>query len=213
MSKNNKALIGEFLGTLFLVLFGSAVALQGGNLLYVALGFGGTLALMAFIFGGHFNPAVSVGAYMAKKISLKELGLYSISQFLGAFSAVLVLLAVFGKDSGLAANMVATTLPGDGIVSLLVGLVIEMILTFVFVLNILNVISKKEHASVAPFVIGFGLFILIMVGGNLTGTSVNPARSLAPALFNGPALEQVWLYILGPVIGGLLAGLAFNKIQ
>lgn len=214
MTKFNKALLGEFLGTLFLVLFGSAVALQGFDLLYVALGFGGTLALMAFIFGGHFNPAVSVGAYFAKKLSLKDLGFYTISQFLGAFTAVLLLIAVFGQDSGLAANIVSTTLPGDGgIMALFVGLLIEIVLTFVFVLNILNVTSKKEHASIAPLIVGFGLFVLIIVGGNLTGTSVNPVRSLAPALFNSAALEQVWLYILGPTIGGLLAGLSINKIQ
>lgn len=207
----NKALKAEFFGTLFLVLLGSVTALQTGGVIYAALGFGGTLAVMAYIFGGHFNPAVSIGMFVSKRIDKKELVQYIVAQALGALVAAFFLALMYGFDANIAANTVSNVVPGEGFVQLLIGLVIEAILTFVFVLNILNITKNKENAMVAPFVIGFGLFILILVGGTLTGTSVNPVRSLAPALFQTAALKEVWVYILGPSIGGLLAGLFFNK--
>ncbi|CCV66238.1 Channel protein, major intrinsic protein family [Paracholeplasma brassicae] len=212
MKNISKALKAEFFGTLFLVLLGSIAALESGALIYAALGFGGTLALMAYIFGGHYNPAVSIGMFVSKRINKNELITYIAAQFVGALVASFFLALMYGFGQNIAANVVSSNVPGSDFIQLFNGLLIEAVLTFVFVLNILNITKNKENASIAPLVIGFGLVILIVVGGNLTGTSVNPVRSLAPAIFQTNALSQVWVYILGPSLGGLLAGLFYNRL-
>ena len=216
-----KKYFAEFLGTLVLVLFGTGVAVvTNGNVLITALAFGLAIVAMAYsigsISGCHVNPAVSLAMYLNKKISLKEFGFYALAQFIGAIcgSAILYLI-LYNSDLGvlaLGANGYGS-LSGYNI-SLFGAMVVEVVLTFVFVYVILGVTSDETKSNVAGLVIGLTLAFVHLFGITLTGTSVNPARSLAPAIFlGGEALKQVWVFIVFPLIGAALATFTFKYLN
>ena len=223
--------IAECLGTFTLVFIACGVAaLTGGNLVPTALAFGLVIVAMAYsigrISGCHINPAVSLAMLISKKMSVKEFCVYIIAQVVGGFLGGLL---VFGV-----AKMANLQLLGDasnyvinnGVEGLTAGtiigsLLIETVLTFLFVYVILNVTDEKNEGvgKKAGLIIGLTLTLVHLVGIPLTGTSVNPARSLATALnaliFNGTsdALSQIWIFIVGPLLGGLLAALVFKLMH
>ncbi len=212
-----KKYLCEFLGTCVLVLFGCGVAvLTNADLVATSLAFGLSIVAVAYVIGNvsgcHVNPAVTFAMWIDKRISGKDFWLYIIAQVLGALagSALLVLLlntTSFGdyRTIGLGANGYGQ--PGSEI-TLLGALVTEVVLTFVFVLAVLGVTKEKKNSTVAPIVIGLTLTLVHILGIKLTGTSVNPARSLAPAIWlGGEALEQVWVFIVGPFVGAAFAAL------
>lgn len=211
-----KRYIAEVLGTFTLVLFGTMTAvLTGGNVIATALAFG--LALVAMIYavggvsGGHFNPAVSLAQLIRKEVDVKDFLFYVVSQLVGAFVASLLLMVFLGDNAevlGLGANQLSAGFAANDI-GWLVGLLVETVLTFVFVFTIIGVTRDESRSQIAGLVIGLVLVGVVVAGFAVTGTSVNPARSLAPALLQGgTALEQVWIFLVGPLLGGVLAGLA-----
>jgi len=213
-----KKCTAEFIGTFVLVLFacGTAAvvgcsAANGTGYLLTALAFGLVIVAMAYSIGNvsgcHINPAVSIAMLVSKKMSVKDFIGYLIAQFAGAVVGAAVLMAFVGKDSGLGANALY-----EGNIGL--SLLIEVILTFVFVIAILGVTSKKENSAVSGIVIGLTLTLVHILGISFTGTSVNPARSFGPALFvGGDALANVWVFLLAPLVGGVLAALVYKFLD
>lgn len=214
-----KKYVAEFIGTLVLVLFacGSAAVLgcstTESNASYVmtALAFGLVIVAMAYsignISGCHINPAVSIAVLVSGKMSVKDFIGYVVAQFLGAIAGAGLLMAIIGKDMGLGTNGLYNDSIGKSIL-------IEIILTFVFVIAILGVTSKPEFGNVAGLVIGLTLTLVHIFGIFFTGTSVNPARSFGPALFmGGDALADVWVFIVAPLIGGVLAALVYKFLS
>lgn len=215
---NMKKYVAEFIGTFVLVLFSCGTAAvvgcsaeNGMGYLLTALSFGLVIVAMAYsignISGCHINPAVSIAMLVSGRLSLKEFGGYVVSQFLGAIAGALVLMALVGKESGLGANALY-----NGSIGL--SLLVEIILTFVFVIAILGVTSKVENGAVAGIVIGLTLTLVHILGISFTGTSVNPARSFGPALLmGGDALACVWVFIVAPLVGGVLAALVYGWLD
>lgn len=213
-----KKYVAEFIGTLVLVLFacGTAAALgcskEGGTAYIItALAFGLVIVAMAYsignISGCHINPAVSIAMLVSGKLSVKDFLGYIVAQFAGAIAGAALLMAFLGKESGLGTNSLFN---GDIMLSLL----IEVILTFVFVLTILGVTSREGNSSVAGLVIGLTLTLIHIFGIYFTGTSVNPARSFGPALFvGGVALQDVWVFLVAPLVGGVLAALVYKFLD
>ena len=205
------------IGTMVLVLFGCGVAVYtGGSLVATSLAFGLTIVAMSFAVGNvsgcHLNPAVSLGLLVAKRLSFKDFVGYIIAQLIGATEACLLLWLFFGRNNGYGANLVqeAITSHYTAGASLVVGLVTEIILTFVFVTAVLGVTSKTENKGFIGIVIGLTLTLVHLLGISLTGTSVNPARSLIPAFFaGGEALRQVWIYVVGPFVGAILSAICY----
>ncbi len=206
-----KKYISEFVGTMVLVLFACGVAAVSGcngaqfNTSYImtAVAFGLVIVAMAYsignISGCHINPAVSIAMLVAKKISFKDFIGYIVAQFAGATAGAAILWYFIGSNASLGQNGLY-----DG--DIVKSLIIEVVLTFVFVLAILGVTSKVENGAVAGLVIGGALTLVHLLGIHFTGTSVNPARSFGPALFvGGDALADVWVFIVAPLIGGVLA--------
>ena len=217
MKKN----VAEFIGTFTLTFMGcgSAVFLgcsPNGGHLAVALAFGLSIVAMAYVIGPvsgcHINPAVSLSMLLDKRIKANEFVSYVISQILGAVAAAAVLrlfvaLGVSDLTGGLGSNGAAGA---GGIAG---ALIIEVILTFIFVFTILGVTSSEKTSGIAGVVIGFTLTFVHIVGIPLTGTSVNPARSIGPALFaGGSALFDLWIFIAAPLAGAALATLVYRKI-
>lgn len=214
-----KKYVAEFIGTFVLVLFACGTAAVVGcqtqsidsAYILTALAFGLVIVAMAYsignISGCHINPAVSIAMLVSKKLSVKDFVGYVVAQFLGAIAGAATLMAFIGTEKGLGANGL---FEGDIVKSL--G--IEIILTFVFVITILGVTSKVENGAVAGVVIGLTLTLVHIFGIYFTGTSVNPARSFGPALFvGGDALANVWVFIVAPLIGGVLAALVYNFLS
>lgn len=209
-----KKYIAEFIGTAVLVLFACGTAAILGcdtiaGYLTTALAFGLVIVAMAYsvgnISGCHINPAVSIAMLVSGKMSIKDFIGYIIAQFAGAIAGAWVLMEAVGKESGLGTN----ALVGDG--KYFASIAIEIILTFVFVFAILGVTSKKENSAVSGVVIGLSLTLVHILGIAFTGTSVNPARSFGPALFvGGEALSNVWVFIVAPLVGGVLAALVYK---
>lgn len=217
-----KKYLCEFVGTLVLVLFGCGTAAIGGaadliSNVGVALAFGLAIVAMAYAIGGvsgcHVNPAVSLAMLINKKISIKDFCFYVIAQILGAFAGIGLLL-VIKHNAGLDTSVLGANGYGElsGInVGIGGAITTEIILTFVFVLAILGVTSDKKYDSIAGLVIGLTLTFVHILGIPVTGTSVNPARSLAPAvLVGGQALSQVWVFIVAPLLGAALAAYFFK---
>ena len=210
--KQSKKFAAEFLGTFVLVFFacGTAAVLKCNgadpNAAYAltALAFGLVIVAMAYsigqVSGCHINPAVSLAMLLDGRMDGKEFLGYIVSQCLGAIAGAGCLSAVLGgNESGLGTNGLYNGNIGA-------SLIIEIILTFVFVLVILAVTSKEEYSRMAGLVIGLTLMLVHILGIYFTGTSVNPARSIGPALFvGGDALANVWVFIIGPLAGGALA--------
>jgi aquaporin Z len=219
--------IAECLGTFTLVFIACGVAaLTGGTLVGTSLAFGLTIVAMAYsigrISGCHINPAVSLGVLLAKKMTVKEFLVYVCAQIIGALIGGI---AIFGiaKMSGLtllgdACNyVIANNSTGLTAGTIIGSLLVEIILTFIFVYVILNATDERAgNGKIAGFIIGLTLVLVHLVGIGLTGTSVNPARSfgtaVASAIFNGSAeaLAQVWIFFVGPLAGGALAAVVFN---
>ncbi len=210
-----KKYIAEFIGTFVLVLFacGTAVAVgcsseMGSGYLLTALAFGLVIVAMAYsignISGCHINPAVSIAMLVSGKLSVKDFIGYVVAQVAGAIAGAAVLLPIFGADCGFGANALYQDNIG-------LSILIEVILTFVFVIAILGVTSKTENGAVAGLVIGLTLTLVHILGIALTGTSVNPARSIGSAVFaGGAALSNVWVFIVAPLVGGVLAALVYK---
>ena len=207
-----KKYVSEFVGTLVLVLVGCGVAVVSkGNLVATALAFGLSVMAMAYsvgsVSGGHFNPAITLGMLMDKRIKVAEALKYCLAQVLGALSGSAILYGVLSgsvlADAGLGANGYGTQ-SAIGI-GLFAALVVEVVLTCIFVYTAMCV-SKDKDFKGAGLIIGLTLTLVHLIGINLTGTSVNPARSLAPAiLLMGTAIKQVWVFILAPLVGAALA--------
>lgn len=205
----------EFIGTFVLVFFACGTAAVvgcsaefGTGYLLTALAFGLVIVAMAYsignISGCHINPAVSIAMLVSGKLSIQDFIGYLISQFAGATVGAAALMAFVGKDSGLGANALYDK-------DIALSLLIEVILTFVFVIAILGVTSKKENGAVAGIVIGLTLTLVHILGISFTGTSVNPARSFGPALLvGGDALANVWVFLVAPLAGGVLAALVYK---
>lgn len=217
-----KRYFAETIGTLVLVFMGcgSAVLLgcapEGGHLA-VAFAFGLAIVAMAYTIGNvsgcHINPAVSLAMLLRQKLSARDFVGYIIAQILGAVigAALIKLILSFGVTDltgSLGSNGVANAGGAGG------ALLVEILLTFIFVLVILGVTSDENKGGVAGIVIGLALTFVHIVGIPLTGTSVNPARSIGPALFvGGDALANVWVFIAGPLVGAVLAVLVFSLVK
>ena len=213
--------IAEFIGTCTLVLFGCGIAVvSGADHVATALAFGLAIVASAYVIGDisgcHVNPAVSLAMYLTKKMKLKEFGFYALAQVLGAFAGSGILLLIL-KNTGLSTASLGAN--GYGMASaagttLFGAILTEIVLTFIFIYTILGVTSDKSKANVAGLVIGLTLTFVHLLGIKLTGTSVNPARSLAPAIFQGgEALKQVWVFIVAPFVGSALAALVFKYLN
>ena len=221
-----KRYIAELLGTMVLVLFGCGSATIAGTTLGtlgIAFAFGLSIVAMAYVIGDisgcHINPAVSIGMWIDGRLDAKDLVMYIIFQCIGAIIGISLLVIIINSAPSLG-GYVATGLGQNGFgsassvgIDVIGAIVVEIILTFVFVLTVLGVTKKVENGAVAGIVIGLTLAFVHIMGIPLTGTSVNPARSLAPALFlGGQALEQVWVFILAPIVGAILAGLIYKGL-
>ncbi|MBO5376691.1 MAG: MIP family channel protein [Bacilli bacterium] len=207
--------IAEFVGTFVLVLVACGVAVvTNANIVATSLAFGLVIVAMAYSIGNvsgcHINPAVSFAMLVTKKMSVKDFLGYVVSQVLGAISGAGVLSILFESSTALGANGYGA---GNYASNVGIALLIEVILTFIFVLAILGVTSKKENNAVSGIVIGLTLTLVHLLGIPFTGTSVNPARSLGPALFQGgDALSQVWVFIVAPLVGAFLAGMFYRFV-
>jgi len=211
-----KKYVAELIGTFVLVFFacGTAAAIgcdEPANYLAVAIVFGLVIVAMAYSIGNvsgcHINPAVSIAMLVSGKMSITDFIGYIVAQFIGAIAGAAAMIPFLGKDCGFGANALFEGSIGK-------SLAIEIILTFVFVIAILGVTSKVENSSVAGLVIGLSLTLVHILGIHFTGTSVNPARSFGPALFaGGDALSSVWVFIVAPLIGGVLAALCYKFLD
>jgi aquaporin Z len=224
-----KRATAEFIGTFWLVFGGCGSAVlaakfpeTGIGFLGVALAFGLTVLTMAYavghISGGHFNPAITVGLYTARRIPAADVTPYVISQVLAAIAGAGVLYIIasgkpgFSVADGFAANGYAEHSPGG--YSLLACLVAEVVLTFMFLIVILGVTDRRAPHGFAPLAIGLALTIIHLVSIPVTNASVNPARSTSPALFvGGWAISQLWLFWVAPLIGAILAGLIYPALS
>ena len=219
-----KKYICELIGTMVLVLFGCGSAAVAGSVLGnlgIAMAFGLSIIAMAYIIGDisgcHINPAVSLGMWINKRMDTTDFIGYIISQCIGALIGIGLLAFIINSCSDLGGYML-TGLGQNGFgaassvgISMTGALVVEIILTFVFVFTVLGVTRTQKTGPLAGIVIGLTLAFVHIMGIPLTGTSVNPARSLAPALvIGGEALNQVWVFIVGPAIGAIIAGLIYK---
>jgi len=222
--ENFKKYIAECMGTFILVFMGcgSAVFLgvdPMGGYLTVAFAFGLSIVAVAYVIGNisgcHINPAVSLAMFLRKKLSAKDLVGYVIFQIIGAIiaGALLKLLVSMGSAHGLVDFTGGLGSNGIGSVGIGGGLIVEVVLTFIFVLTILGVTSDESKSQIAGLVIGLTLVFVHLLGISLTGTSVNPARSIGPALFaGGDALTSLWIFIVGPLTGAVLAVIFFQFV-
>ena len=216
-----KKYLAEFIGTFTLVLFGCGAAVVAGKsvgTLGIAFAFGFALIAMAYgigpVSGCHINPAVSLGVFIAGRMSRKDLGGYIAAQILGGIVAAGMLAIIAGGapgySGGLGQNGWGAGYLGEyGLAS---AVAFELVATFLFVVVILGATQEGAPAPLAGLAIGITLVVIHIFGINITGVSVNPARSLGPALLvGGHALSQVWLFLLVPTVAGLLAGSLFRS--
>ncbi|WP_028546976.1 MIP/aquaporin family protein [Paenibacillus taiwanensis] len=219
-----KKYIAEFIGTFVLVLFGcGSAATAGGELGYlgIAFAFGLSIVAMAYVIGPvsgcHINPAVSLAMLLTRKCSGGDFIGYVIAQLLGAVSASGILYAIISSTGTTTVTNLGQNGFGTGYgIGITVGIavMVEIILTFVFIYTILGVTSSSNNSSIAGLVIGFTLAFVHILGIGLTGTSVNPARSFGPAiLLGGEALSELWVFIVAPLIGAIVAVLAYKIIN
>ena len=204
--------IAEGVGTMMLTLIACGVAVTSGvNLVATSLAFGLVIVAAAYSIGNvsgcHINPAVSISLYVAGKMTLTECLRYIVAQVIGAFVGSLLLALFLGSFETLGANGLV------GSTTIWVALLVEVILTFIFTTTILGVTDKKENGHVTGIVIGLSLMLVHLFGLPFTGTSVNPARSLAPAVLQGgDAFCHVWIFLIAPIVGAILAGLFYKFV-
>lgn len=216
-----KKYLAEMIGTMVLVLMGCGSAVFAGAVqpfasvgtLGVAFAFGLAVLTMVYtigkISGCHINPAITLGMLLSKRISGKDAGMYMIFQVIGAIigSSILYILA---KDSG----SVSTLTGANGYTNVLPAFVAETVFTFIFLLVVLGSTSKGANTKFAGIAIGLALVLIHIVCIPITGTSVNPARSIGPALFQGgEALSQLWLFIVAPFLGAAIAAVVWKGIN
>jgi aquaporin Z len=224
----SRKLMAEFLGTFWLVFGGcgsavlaAAFPVVGIGLAGVSLAFGLTVLTMAFaighISGCHLNPAVSIGLATGRRFPWADVPSYIGAQLAGAIAAAGVLFVIasgksgFSLAGGLASNGYADHSPGN--YSLLACFVAEAVLTFFFLFVIQGATDRRAPAGLAPVAIGLGLTLIHLIGIPVTNVSVNPARSTGPALFvGGWAMQQLWLFWVAPIVGAVLAGLAYPVV-
>ncbi|MBR3056790.1 MAG: MIP family channel protein [Clostridiales bacterium] len=213
-----KKYLAECIGTFVLVFFGCGTACVvgcdasiGSGYILTALAFGLVIVAMAYsignISGCHINPAVSLAMLINKKLDVKDFLFYVASQLVGAVLGAICLAAFVGVDSKLGTNALYNG-------NVWQSFVIELILTFVFVIAILGVTSKTENSSIAGLVIGLTLVLVHILGIGFTGTSVNPARSIGPAiLVGGDAAKDLWVFIVAPLMGAAIAALIYKFLS
>ena len=220
-----KKYFAELVGTFVLTFLGcgAAVALGCGAentaaIVGTAMAFGLSVIAMAYTIGGisgcHINPAITLGVFLNGGISAKDCGMYMLFQVIGAILAAAVLAGIVATDP----SIVITTATGANACAFGAanGLIVEIVLTCLFVLVVLGATSKTNGATnnFAGLAIGLSLILIHLVGIHYTGTSVNPARSIGPALFEGgQALADLWVFIVGPLVGGALAACIWKFIQ
>lgn len=209
-------LIAEFIGTAVLVLIGCGAAVLGSDSIGqvgIALAFGLAIVAMAYgigpVSGCHINPAVSLGVFLDGRMSASEMIQYWIAQFAGALVGALILWAIVGSNANLGANGWGPGYLGE--YSMLAALLFEIVFTAIFVVVILGSTGKGSAPGFAGLAIGLTLAAIHLVGIQVTGVSVNPARSFGPALLvGGNAIAQLWLFIVAPLVGGAIGGLLFR---
>lgn len=226
-----KKYFSELIGTFVLVFMGCGTAMlvgcdaaAGGGYILTALAFGLSVVAMAYcvgnISGGHFNAAITLAMLIRKKITGKDAIMYWIFQLVGAFVASALLAALFkvGQVTDMTGALGSNGLAGvNG--SATAGLVVEIVLTFIFLMVIQGVTSERyQHGSFAGLIIGLSLAFVHILGIGLTGTSVNPSRSIAPAVIaaingNGAPLSSIWVFIVGPFVGAILAALIYPALE
>ena len=220
-----KKYFAELVGTFVLTFLGcgAAVALGCGAentaaIVGTAMAFGLSVIAMAYTIGGisgcHINPAITLGVFLNGGISAKDCGMYMLFQVIGAILAAAVIAGIVATDP----SIVITTATGANACAFGAanGLIVEIVLTCLFVLVVLGATSKTNGATnnFAGLAIGLSLILIHLVGIHFTGTSVNPARSIGPALFEGgQALADLWVFIVGPLVGGALAACIWKFIQ
>ncbi|MEP3638117.1 MAG: aquaporin Z [Paracoccaceae bacterium] len=216
--------LAEFIGTFTLVLFGCGAAVIAGadiGLTGISFAFGLALIGMAYSIGNvsgcHINPAVSLGIVAAGRMTFAEAVPYMIAQVAGAVAGafVLMLIATGKADYTIAENGLGQNGWGEGYLGeygMVAAFIFEVVATFLFMVVILGATGAGAPAAMAGLAIGLTLVVIHLVGINVTGVSVNPARSIGPALFAGAgALSQLWLFIVAPIIGAVLAGILFKS--
>ena len=220
-----KKYLAEMIGTFVLTFLGcgAAVSLNCGtdtaSVVGTAIAFGLAVVAMAYTIGGisgcHINPAITLGVFLSGRMNSKDCGMYMVFQVIGAIIAAALLALIVSTDPGLAhgTQTGANACASENVVN---GLLAEIVLTFIFVLVVLGATAKTNGATnnFAGLAIGLALILIHLVGINYTGTSVNPARSIGPALFEGgKALSQLWVFIVGPFVGGALAAFVWKIID
>jgi aquaporin Z len=236
-----RRVVAELIGTFWLVLGGCGAAVfaiitrgapgsddlaekaaswsSGIGLTGVSLAFGLTVVTGAYalghISGGHFNPAVTLGLVAAKRFNAKDAGPYIIAQIVGGILAILAIWVIVSGNADWERGWgtLASNGYGDdrGLYSLGAVIVAEVVLTFMFLIIILGATHKKAAAGFGGLAIGLALVLIHLISIPISNTSVNPARSIAPALFEGgDALSQLWVFIVAPIVGAVLAGLAYS---
>lgn len=215
----NKKLLAEMLGTMVLVLMGCGAAVFNGGagsvaaVLTIAFAFGLSVVAMAYTIGGisgcHINPAITLGVWLSGRMPGKEAISYMIAQVVGAVIGSAILYAVSSPM-----GITATGANGYGDGMMVPVFIAEAVFTFIFVLTVLGTTAKENNApKFAGLVIGLTLVLVHIVCIPISGTSVNPARSIAPALFaGGDALTQLWLFIVAPFVGAVVAALVWKKV-
>ena len=217
-----KKYLAEMVGTMVLVLMGCGVAVALGcnstvgvntaSVIGTSLAFGLAVVSMAYTIGGisgcHINPAITLGCFLSGRMNAKDAGMYMLFQVIGAFIGAGILAGLVGCESGLGAN----ALQAGNNITVCQGLLAEIVFTFVFVLVVLGTTDEKKGAgNFAGLAIGLSLVLVHLACIYFTGTSVNPARSIAPAILaGGDALSQLWIFIVGPFAGGALAAYAWK---
>lgn len=207
-----KKLLCEFIGTFALVFIGAGSVVNGNVLISVALAHGFTVIFIIYLFGrisgAHINPAITFAIYIAKKIPAKTALYYIIVQLMGASVAAFLLFYINNQNQDINYGAVVPNLDK---ISLYSAFLVEVILTFFLATSVLIAAVEKKAGPLAGNVVGFTLIACIMVGGPLTGASLNPARTFGPTLVTGN-FEYLWLYIFAPLTGALLASKIYKKL-
>jgi len=219
-----KKYLAELIGTFVLTFLGcgAAVSLNCGSdtasVVGTAIAFGLSVVAMAYTIGGisgcHINPAITLGVFLSGRMDAKDCGMYMVFQVIGAILAAAVLAGIVGL-MGLPPEKLGQNTCAEGL-SPVGGMIIEAVLTALFVFVVLGATSKTNGATnnFAGLAIGLSLILIHLVGIHYTGTSVNPARSIGPALFvQGDALSQLWVFIVGPFIGGAIAAGLWKAVE
>jgi aquaporin Z len=223
--ENSRKYLAELIGTFSLVFIGCGSAVIAGEyigFLGISLAFGLVLLALVFTIGGisgcHVNPAVTIGLFIVGKIKSKDVVLYIIFQCIGAIIAAGLLFIIVSGQPGFSLSINGLGQNGYGSFSpagfsLISCFIAEVILTGMFIFIILGSTSKYAPSGFAGIPIGFSLAFIHIIGIPITGTSVNPARSLGPAIFVGTtALSQLWLFIIAPILGGIIAAVIWKYI-